>query len=56
MCTCQGVFETPFRGNANTKMGVFVNGSIRDHSQINSYKEGAKATGVRFKVKIIVLY
>ncbi|KAI9252039.1 surface antigen-domain-containing protein [Helicostylum pulchrum] len=45
----EGVFETPFRGNANTKMGVFVNGSIRDHSQINAFKESSKATGVRFK-------
>ncbi|KAI9360885.1 surface antigen-domain-containing protein [Pilaira anomala] len=45
----EGVFETPFRGNANTKIGVFVNGSIRDHSQINAFKESAKATGIRFK-------
>ncbi|RCH78828.1 hypothetical protein CU098_000796, partial [Rhizopus stolonifer] len=45
----EGAFETPFRGNANTKVGVFINGSIRDHSQINAFKETTKATGVRFK-------
>ncbi|KAI9475656.1 MAG: surface antigen-domain-containing protein [Benjaminiella poitrasii] len=45
----EGVFETPFRGNANTKIGVFLNGSIKDHSQINAFKESSKATGVRFK-------
>lgn len=45
----EGAIEAPFRGNANTKIGVFVNGSIRDHSQINAYKESAKATGVRLK-------
>ncbi|KAI7901209.1 surface antigen-domain-containing protein [Cokeromyces recurvatus] len=45
----EGIFETPFRGNANTKIGLFVNGSIRDHSQINAFKESSKATGIRFK-------
>ncbi|KAG2197401.1 hypothetical protein INT47_005654, partial [Mucor saturninus] len=45
----ESVFETPFRGNANTRMGVFLNGSIRDHSQINAYRESAKSSGVRFK-------
>ncbi|KAI8642108.1 surface antigen-domain-containing protein [Parasitella parasitica] len=45
----EGAFETPFRGNANTRIGVFVNGSIRDHSQIYAYKESAKATGVRLR-------
>ncbi|CAO3657114.1 unnamed protein product [Mucor hiemalis] len=45
----EGAIETPFRSNANTKIGVFVNGSIRDHSQINAFKESSKATGVRFK-------
>jgi outer membrane protein insertion porin family len=48
----EGVLETPFRGNANAKMGIFLNGSIRDHSQINAFKENAKATGVRFTVSL----
>ncbi|CEP15494.1 hypothetical protein [Parasitella parasitica] len=45
----EGAFETPFRGNANTRIGVFVNGSIRDHSLVYPYKESAKATGVRLR-------
>lgn len=44
----EGVIETPFNGSANAKIGVFLNGSIRDHSQINAFKENSKATGVRF--------
>jgi hypothetical protein len=52
----EGVLETPFRGNANAKMGIFLNGSIRDHSQVNAFKENAKATGVRFTVSCDFIY
>ncbi|KAI8353329.1 surface antigen-domain-containing protein [Blakeslea trispora] len=45
----EGAFETPLRGNANVKLGLFVNGSMRDHSQINAFKESAKTTGIRLK-------
>ncbi|KAI8370128.1 surface antigen-domain-containing protein [Choanephora cucurbitarum] len=45
----EGAFETPFRGSANAKVGLFVNGSIRDYSQINAFKESSKTTGIRFK-------
>ncbi|KAI8967612.1 surface antigen-domain-containing protein [Mycotypha africana] len=45
----EGNLETPFKGNANARIGVFVNGSIRDHSQINAFNETSKATGIRFR-------
>ncbi|CEG83697.1 hypothetical protein RMATCC62417_17576 [Rhizopus microsporus] len=45
----EGAIESPFRGDANIKIGLFVNGSIRDHSQINAFKETAKSCGVRVK-------
>ncbi|ORE11427.1 hypothetical protein BCV72DRAFT_106014 [Rhizopus microsporus var. microsporus] len=45
----EGAIESPFRGDANIKIGLFVNGSIRDHSQINAFKETAKSCGIRVK-------
>ncbi|KAG0783647.1 hypothetical protein G6F22_008600 [Rhizopus arrhizus] len=45
----EGVIETPLAGNAYVKAGIFASGSIRDHSQINAFKETAKSVGVRLK-------
>ncbi|KAI8981058.1 surface antigen-domain-containing protein [Pilobolus umbonatus] len=43
--------DIPFRNSADSKLGIFINGGIRDHSQINAYNETSKMIGLRFKTK-----
>ncbi|CAO3672795.1 unnamed protein product [Rhizopus stolonifer] len=45
----ESVLETPFFANAHFKAGIFGNWAMRDHSQINAFKETAKAIGFRLR-------
>ncbi|KAI9248615.1 surface antigen-domain-containing protein [Sporodiniella umbellata] len=45
----ESVLETPFFSNAHFKAGIFGNWAIRDHSQINAFKEASKSLGLRLR-------
>ncbi|KAG0170103.1 hypothetical protein DFQ30_002867 [Apophysomyces sp. BC1015] len=42
-------FGTPINGSPYARIEAFVNGSVKDYSMINFYKESASSFGARFK-------